>query len=123
MTFDVLQAYILTDGLDDWVMLGAITQAGVHFGMAESIQDAREITIDALALLLAEGLVEVGEIHHDVGRFHAWGLSPARTVEAIRQLTAVDDPDSWYAAAWINLTERGETVALQLEVGSPGNAH
>lgn len=114
MIFEDLEAYILSDGLDDWVMLGAIAEAAVAFGIAKSTSDARELTVAAVERLLSEHLIDVGDIGRD-GRFHAREESLIMTIERLKQVVAADDINAWYAAAWINLTEHGKAVASQID--------
>jgi len=113
VTFDRIETYILSDGLDDWVMLGAVAEAAVAFGLAKSTLDARASLIGAVERLYSQRLIIVGEVLGD-GKFHAWEGSAAKILGRLELLIAKDDIDEWYAAAWIDLTELGVITATAL---------
>ncbi len=113
-TFNVLESYILSDGLDDWVMLGAIAEAAVAFGIAASVLESRNSVVDAVRNLYLQGLINVGDVHSRSG-FHAWEGTSSGTIERLQKFISIDDLNAWYAAAWICLTEQGILIAEQIE--------
>jgi|SRR6478752_3094364 len=114
MTFDQVETYILSDGLDDWVMLGAVAEAAVAFGYGASTLAVRPQVLRAIDALLSKRLIYLGEVRKD-GKFHQWEGSSEDLLQRLEQLLAVDDENTWYASAWVDLTELGTSVASALD--------
>ncbi|UJL30988.1 hypothetical protein HZU38_11575 [Mycolicibacterium vanbaalenii] len=133
---------ILLRGLADWVALDRI-----HWDVSESKPGAPLIVIqeETLALihdLVAEGLFEVGEVSDERG-FSPWtepldeaverirrvserGFSPwteplDEAVERIRRVyvTEFDKQNIWPWYCWLNLTDKGEQLAQEIQSTPP----
>ena|SRR5689334_1367954 len=108
-----LEYYVLTECLDDWLMVGSLAQAAVVRGYGETTLDVRPIVLETVQRLLAQGYIVLGSILQD--GFHTWEGTSLDWLQRLSLVIAVDDEDAWYAAAWIKLSEVGEPVALALE--------
>ncbi|WND57814.1 hypothetical protein ACORG1_05890 [Mycobacterium sp. TJFP1] len=111
---------ILLRGLADWVALDRI-----HWDVSESKPGAPLIVIqeETLALihdLVAEGLFEVGEVSDERG-FSPWTEPLDEAVERIRRVyvTEFDKQNIWPWYCWLNLTDKGEQLAQEIQSTPP----
>lgn len=107
---------ILVEGLSDWVDLGQL-----HWYLAEenptaSLSDVQNETLQTLRSLVTDGLVEVGDLSGEGGRFVAWDTPLDESIERISDeyITHFDNRE-WRWIFWLNPTEKGEQVARSLE--------
>ena len=100
-----LRAYILSEGLDDWVPFEALRGAA-----PESTDEDRIAVIGSLA---GEGLIVVGDLR--AGRFAAWAGAPTTWVDRIRELLR-RDPEA-AMGIWLCNTPAGDAVARGASYG------
>lgn len=102
---DELRAYILSEGLDDWVPFEALR------GAAPGSSDEERITV--VTSLAEQGLIEVGDLNG--GPFGAWTGDSAEWAARMRELLA-DDPDT-AMGIWLRNTPAGDAAARGTSYG------
>lgn len=106
---------ILIHGLVDWVALDRVHWEVLqdNDNKEESVTVVQRKTLDLIRSLVDGGLVEVGDLSGDNGRFVAWRSSIDESIARISDayVTNFDDLNSWPWVCWLDLTEDGATVA------------
>lgn len=107
---------VLVRGLVDWVALDRI-----HWLVAQSrphapVSDAQQETITLIRDLAAEGLMVLGSVDVESG-FTRWSISLDEAMERIRRVYVVEFEKSnvWPWFCWLDLTEKGERVAREIQ--------
>ncbi|GFG73270.1 hypothetical protein MBOT_06350 [Mycobacterium botniense] len=74
----------------------------------------RQETLLTIRSLVRDGLVELGDLLGEGGRFVVWNTPPDESIQRIYDLYAThfDDQLWWPWECWLNLTEKGEKIAL-----------
>jgi hypothetical protein len=111
---------VLLRGLVDWVALDRI-----HWDVAQENQGAplsaiQTKTMELIRSLVNEGLFELGDLTGKESRFARWDSPLDESINRIRDVYVAnfDDQNVWPWCCWLNLTEKGEQVALELEAKS-----
>jgi len=103
---------LLVEGLDDWVMLGALSMGfiGRDPSPDEFILESRA----ALEPLLREGLTVMGDLSATGGGFRVWGSSVEECLDRFEAAYRDDPTDQrglWSFGMWLSLTQKGADVA------------
>jgi len=110
----VLRNDILAYGLYESVSLADVRGCLDRRQLAPAPADRQQLMLTTIRSLLADGLVEVGDIPGptDPG-FLVWsgGVDGAMQQLAERIVGRWTDPDSWEYSTWLNLTPAGQTAA------------
>lgn len=113
---------ILLRGLSDWVALDRI-----HGDVSETMPGApaaaiQTATLDLIHDVVEEGLFELGDVTGDRG-FSAWATPLNESMERIRRVyvAGFDNQYVWPWYCWLNLTDKGEQVAQNIESRSSTN--
>lgn len=115
MTIDYLTERLLLVGSDDWLHLADIAWSVRQFA-ADDCRDVISIGTEALAMLLDQGLIQVGEVS-DVG-FVQWEMANADAVARIRrEWLALDGEPQPGDVCWIANTPLGNERASRLAEG------
>lgn len=110
-----LRAELLIAGLSDWVSLAEVQQIITHFDLADSDSDRQDLTLATIQLLLADGLMQIGELPRPEEPFPAWeptGVAMDRLRE--RFIDHFVDSASWDYSIWLGLTDAGRSIAEAL---------
>ena len=111
---------LLTDGLVDYVDLGAVdSQVGRHNPSA-SVSELQRETLETIRALVSEGLFELGDLSGEGGGLLVWSGSLDESLQKISDayVTHYDDKPGWVWSAWMELTDKGEQVARALQEGA-----
>lgn len=115
---DSLRADILEIGLDDFVSMADLQACLFDGKLVDLSAEHQWLVVDTVRSLLADGLIEVGNIpgRNDPG-FKPW---PGTVDEVMTQFIArfIDqhsDPMQWQHSIWLNLTAKGELVSKALD--------
>jgi hypothetical protein len=111
---------VLLRGLVDWVALDRI-----HWDVAQDNQGAplslvQTQTLELISSLVNEGLFELGDLAGKEGRFAPWDSPLDESIKRIRDVYVAnfDDQNVWSWYCWLDLTEKGEQVAREIEARS-----
>jgi hypothetical protein len=107
---------VLLRGLVDWVALDRIhwDVAQAHEGAPLSVVQSK--TLELIRSVVAEGLFELGEVAGNQG-FTRWDSPLDESIRRIRDIYVAkfDDRNVWPWFCWLNLTEKGERLAEEIE--------
>lgn len=108
---------VLIRGLVDWVALDRVHWEVLQDNKEEPVTVVQRKTLDLIRSLADNGLVEVGDLSGDDGRFVAWRGSIDESIARISDayVTNFDDSNSWPWVCWLDLTEAGVNVARDIE--------
>lgn len=118
--YDRMVEALLVEGLDDFLDLcwcnGVVREVG-RFDV-DYVTDApnlREATLTAIKSVLAEGLMEIGDLTNDEGVV-PWELSAEEAVARVRRewLALGRLPNLW-EIGWLELTPKGKQIAMEIE--------
>jgi hypothetical protein len=114
---DRLRSELLTCGLCDWVPMAEVMTAITHYHLAETVPAQQDLALRAIRSLLEDGLVQLGDLPDQDGKFPAWDLSIEAAIERLhdRFVRHYDDPTQWEFSIWLGLTDSGERTATALK--------
>jgi hypothetical protein len=80
-------------------------------------KDVQRQTLDLIDTLVGEGLFVIGNLIDKGSRFEPWQTPLSASIQRLREvyIDGYDDPDTWQWFCWLDLTAKGEEVALPLE--------
>ncbi|MDT5101100.1 MAG: hypothetical protein QOC76_4837 [Mycobacterium sp.] len=116
---DDVKEGLLMEGLQDWIYLSWI-HAGFefdHYTPKHSVAEAQKLTLRMIRELVDEGLFILGEPDKKAASgFQPWDLplDEAMTMIEHKYVTNFDDRWNWVTCAWLELTEKGKALALEL---------
>jgi hypothetical protein len=118
--FEKVRAELLTDGLADYVDLGAVDSQVTRHNPSATVSEVQRETLEMIRSLVSDGLFELGDLSGEGGSLVAWGESLDESIQKISDvyLAHYDDPPAWVFSAWMELTDKGERVARALEEGA-----
>jgi hypothetical protein len=110
-------AELLTDGLADYVDLGAVDSQVTRHNPQAGPSDVQRETLATIRFLVSEGLFELGDLSGEGGSLVAWIGSLDESIQRISDVYVVhyDDPPAWVFSAWMELAEKGKRVARALD--------
>jgi hypothetical protein len=113
---------LLTDGLADYVDLGAIDSQVSRHNPSASLPELQRETLETIRKLVSDGLFELGDLSGEGGSLVAWSGSLDDSIQRISDVYVAhyDDPPAWVFFAWMELTETGMQIARALQQ-DPGN--
>jgi hypothetical protein len=111
---------LLTDGLVDYVDLGAVNSQVSRHNPSASVSEVQRETLEMIRALVSEGLFELGDLSGEGGSLHVWSGSLDESLQKISDayVTHYDDKPGWVWSAWLELTHKGEQVARALQEGA-----
>ena len=106
---------VLLGGLYDWVSLSEVD--GACSFDCPVVADKQQLTLRVIASLLDDGLVRIGDLLGDQGRFQAWDVSRDEAMQRVheRYIDRYDDLDAWIWEVWFDLTDVGRELAEHLD--------
>jgi hypothetical protein len=106
---------LLLKGLGKPVALNAIDWKIKQQNPLATRTEVQDETLEAVRSLVDDGLFKLGDVH--LHRFFTWRRPLDRSMHKIshRYVDHYDDPKRWMYSAWLELTNKGEKVALALE--------
>jgi hypothetical protein len=116
-TRETLRDDILASGHDDFVSMADV-QACIFDGLLADLSTSQQqLVVDTVRSLLADGLMELGDIPgRDDPGFKPWPGTldevMARFVD--RFVGHHDDPLEWQYSIWLNLTAKGEQASDEI---------
>jgi hypothetical protein len=112
-----VRAELLTDGLADYVDLGAVDSQVSRHNPQAGASDVQRETLAMIRSLVSDGLFELGDLAGEGGSLVVWSGSLDESIQRISDVYVVhyDDPPAWVFSAWMELTDKGERVARALE--------
>ncbi len=113
---------LLTDGLADYVDLGAVDSQVARHNPSASLPELQRETLETIRKLVSDGLFELGDLSGEGGSLAAWSGSLDDSIQRISDVYVAhyDDPPAWVFFAWMELTETGMQIARALQQ-DPGN--
>jgi len=116
---NALSKHLLIEGLDDWVMFGALYAPfiGKTYTKDEFVTSMRA----AVEPLLYDGLMVIGDLSSPLG-FRAWDLSIPDSLDRAEAMYRNDPKtvgQTWDWEVWLCLTPAGEVLAKQLYEEDP----
>jgi hypothetical protein len=116
---DDVKEGLLIEGLQDWIRLGEVHTTFMfdNHSPKRPVAEAQQLTLSMIRELVDEGLFDLGEIVRNTNDgFEAWNVSLDEAMTKIEEkyVTNFDDRWGWTACAWLQLTEKGRALALQL---------
>ncbi len=108
---------LLTAGLADWVDLNAVHCRVKQERPSASVSEVQSETLATIRSLVRDELFVLGDLSGEHGRFAAWNESLDASMQKISDVyvTHYEDKPAWVWFAWMELTEKGERVARELE--------
>jgi hypothetical protein len=108
---------LLTDGLIDYVDLGAVDSQVSRHNPSASVSEVQHESLEVIRALVSEGLFELGDLSGDGGTLQVWSSSLDESLEKISDayVSHHDDKPGWVFFAWMELTNKGEQVARALQ--------
>jgi hypothetical protein len=107
---------LLIEGLSDAISLGEVHGDFARRGNTETlpIRQVQELTLKTIRDLVHDGLFVLGNPNR--GSFNSWDLPLDAAMAKIEDayVKHFDDWWSWTAMVWMNLTEKGKELALEL---------
>jgi hypothetical protein len=112
-----VRAELLTDGLLDYVDLGAIDSQVARHNPSATVSEVQRQTLKIIRDLVSDGLFELGDLSGQGGSLVAWSESLDEAIQKISDVYVAqyDDPPAWVFSVWLELTDKGERVARALE--------
>jgi hypothetical protein len=85
-----------------------------------SVSDVQNETLATIRSLADDGLIVLGAMSGEGGRWEAWDGPLDKSIQKISDMyvTHYDDPPAWVFSAWMKLTDEGERVAHALAGGT-----
>jgi hypothetical protein len=82
-----------------------------------TLSDAQDQTLALIRSLVSEGLLDVGDLSGEDGRFLAWDAPLKESMQRIYDMYVAnfDDMSCWPWLCWLNLTEKGLEIARTIE--------
>ncbi|WP_179471347.1 hypothetical protein [Mycolicibacterium vinylchloridicum] len=115
--YDDVRERLVIEGLMDAISVGEIHSAFLfdNHEPKRSVSEAQQLTLRMIRDLVGEGLFVLG-VPTRHGSFNAWDVP---LDEAMAQIEAAyidnfDDRWGWVCAAWLDQTDKGKELALQL---------
>ena len=110
---------LLIEGLKDWIRLGEVNTTFLfdNHTPKRSVAEAQQLTLSMVRDLVSEGLFVLGVPDRKVpSGFRTWDLPLDKAMAKIeeRYIANYDDRWGWTACAWLQLTDKGRALALQL---------
>lgn len=107
---------VLLLGLVDWVPLERVHYEVSRANRDVPLPEVQTRTLQLIDTLANEGLFTLGEVDASLG-FIPWDTPLDASMLRLRQVyvDGFDDENFWQWFCWLDLTDRGEQVALPLE--------
>jgi hypothetical protein len=117
--YDDVKEGLLIEGLQDWIYLSEIHSdfRFVRHAPKRSVAEAQQLTLRMIRELVDEGLFILGVPDKKAASgFKAWDLPLDEAMAMIehKYVTNFEDRWNWVTCAWLELTEKGKVLALQL---------
>jgi hypothetical protein len=111
---------LLLGALEGPLPLTAVDSSVTQQNRSAPDTEVQNATLETIRSLVGEGLVVLGDLSGETGRFVAWGGSLEESMQKISDLYVhnYDDPGTWIWSAWLELTHKGEQVARALQDGA-----
>jgi hypothetical protein len=118
---DQVRENLLIEGLQDWVYLGevhtAFMYAGGHTPM-RPLHEAQKLTLNMIRELVSDGLFVLGMPSGKRSNpgFTQWDLPLDAAIAKIEDayVKHFGEPRNWTNVVWMDLTDKGEKLALEL---------
>lgn len=116
---DDVKEGLLIEGLQDWIRLGEVHSTFLfdNHTPKRPVAEAQQLTLSMIRELVEEGLFDLGTIvRKGHSGFEAWDLPLDEAMARIEEkyVANFDDRWGWTACAWLQLTDKGRALALQL---------
>ncbi|ORA19549.1 hypothetical protein BST12_17150 [Mycobacterium angelicum] len=104
---------LLLDGLVDYIDLNAVDWNVRQHNPSASRQEVQNESLAVIRSLLSEGLVVLGAMSGEGGRWRAWQEPLDASLQKISDVyvSRYDDPPAWVWSSWMALTDKGRSVA------------
>lgn len=117
--FDDVKELLLIEGLQDWIHLSEIHShfASDYHTPKRPTPEAQQLTLRMIRELVTEGLFVLGVPDKKApSGFIPWDLplDDAMTRIEHKYVANFEDRWNWVTCAWLQLTEKGRVLALQL---------
>lgn len=119
VTDDDVMEGLLIEGLQDWIYLGEVHSSFMpeQPNARPSLHEVQQRTLNMIRELVSEGLFQLGMPSGPKSNphFESWDLPLEEAMAKIEDayITHFDDPRNWTNMVWLNLTVKGEKLALE----------
>lgn len=115
---DCVKEGLLIEGLQDWIHLSEVHSSFIReSGPQRPLHEVQQLTLSMIRELVSEGLFMLGTIEGPKRnpRFVPWDLPLDAAMAKIEDayIRHFDDVWCWRAMCWLNLTDKGEKLALE----------
>ncbi|MHA7650061.1 hypothetical protein ACX9NE_09985 [Mycobacterium sp. ML4] len=115
---DWVREGLLIEGLRDWIHLSEMHSLFMwHTGPPRPAHEVQQLTLNMIRELVSEGLFVLGVPRgRRKPQFEAWDLPLDAAMAEIEDayVTHFDDVWGWRTVCWLDLTEKGKKLALEL---------
>jgi hypothetical protein len=115
---DWIKDNLLIEGLQDWISLSEVHSSFLpKTGSPRPLHELQQLTLNMIRELISEGLFELGSAAGTKRnpRFAPWDLPLDAAMAKIEDAYVIhfDDRWNWVTMCWLNLTDKGEKLALE----------
>lgn len=114
---DEIVRQVLKLGLDDWIDLGWVEKIVKEHRPGLDSEQTLKSCLEIVKTMLSNGLVEVGDLTGEGGRFRRWEIDDQAALNEIerrwRQYGGVVSDAGGDFVCWLSNTEKGDRVAQQ----------
>jgi hypothetical protein len=117
---DQVRENLLIEGLRDWIYLSEVHSAFMsNTDPARPVHEVQELTLNMIRELVSDGLFVLGTPSpkkSNPPEFIQWDLPLDAAMAKIEDayVKNFDDRNNWITMVWMNQTDKGEKLALEL---------
>ncbi|ETB30877.1 hypothetical protein MAHJHV54_27110 [Mycobacterium avium subsp. hominissuis] len=116
--YDTVKEGLLIEGLQDWISLSNVHSSFLApIGPARPLEKVQQLTLNMIRDLVSEGLFILGSAAgtKQTPHFEPWDLPLEAAMAKIEEayVRNFDDTWGWRTMCWLNLTDKGEKLALE----------
>ncbi|WP_235215859.1 hypothetical protein [Mycobacterium kyorinense] len=119
----VRQEVLLDAAAGDELPITAVDYYVKQQHSSASVSGIQDETLATIRSLAEDGLVALGAMSGEGGRWEAWDEPVDASMQRITDwyVPHYDDPPAWVFSSWIKITDKGRQVARELEAKSRGS--
>lgn len=113
---------VVMAGLDDWLSLSAIHSRVAESYPSRPLTETQSVTLETIHMLVRQELAQLGQLSELTGRFRAYEMPIGECLKDLENayIAYFYDASAWAWWCWLQLAEKGETVARSLIEQMPG---
>lgn len=116
MDIDTARQRVLVDGLYDWIGFHRVHWRVTDANPQATLSDIQDAALRIVRELVEDGLFEIGDLTGEGDTFVKWPWSLEESMVRVRaQYVDGYSGDTWDFCCWLNLTDKGDTAALEFQ--------